>query len=40
MSEAFLKAMLYYDDKILEMDEDRNPDDENVENTPENLQSN
>lgn len=40
MSEAFLKAMLDYDDKILEMDEDRNPDDENVENTPENLQSN
>ena len=40
MSEAFLKAMLEYDDKILEMDEDRNPDDENVENTPENLQSN
>lgn len=40
MSEAFLKAMLDYDDKILEMDEDRNPDDENVENTSENLQSN
>lgn len=40
MSEAFLNAMLNYDDKILEMDEDRNPDDENVENTPENLQSN
>ena len=40
MSEAFLNAMLEYDDKILEMDEDRNPDDENVENTLENLQSN
>ena len=40
MSEAFLKAMLDYDDKILEMDEDRNPENENVKNTPENLQSN
>lgn len=40
MSEAFLKAMLDYDDKILEMDDDRNPENENVDNTPENLQSN
>lgn len=40
MSVAFLNAMLEYDDKILEMDNDRNPENENVDNTPENLQSN
>lgn len=40
MSEAFLKAMLDYDDKILEMDDDRNPVNEDVESMPENLQSN